>query len=791
NYFKRQANGDKNVSDAEEKKKHSPKKVDTNGKETSAISDLKEDTKSNKRKNSKAKLTNNGENAKTKCEENEEIVVKKRRSKARVIESDEESDSKTSPKGKSSPKKKQKELAKDSICSPKRNLLKTQEQEKDPDKEQTPAINKLEIATESGVVYSPSKSNYDPIEDAIWKKGEKVPYIALAKTFQEIEANSSRLKMIEILGNFLWSVKVLSPSDLLPSIYLSLNKLGPDYEGVELGIGESMIIKALAEATGRKSDKIKSEVEKKGDLGLVAESSRGNQKTMFQPAKLTVGVVFDKLKEVALIAGNSAMSKKVDKVKSLLIACRDCEARYLVRSLTGKLRIGLAEQSLLVALSRAVLLSEDSKCSKNTDSFKKKLDSVSQIIKTSYCECPNYENIVNVLLEHGVEELPKRCQLTPGVPLKPMLAHPTKEIGEILKRFESSEFTCEFKYDGERAQIHIVDRNKSFIYSRNQENNTSKYPDVLSRINRSLKENVDNCVLDCEAVAWDNEKKRILPFQVLSTRKRKDAKEDEIKVKVCLFVFDLLFFNGSSLVKLPLRKRREILWTSFQEVEGEFMFATSKDFASIEDVPEFLDESIKSNCEGLMVKSLDVDSTYEIAKRSHSWLKLKKDYLDGVGDTIDVVVVGGYYGKGKRTGNFGGYLLATYDSENEEFQSICKIGTGFKDEDLEKHSEFFRKHIINNPRSYYNIDESIKPDVWFDAVQVWEVKCADLSTSPVYKAAFGLVESNKGISLRFPRFIRVRDDKKPEEATDASQIAEMYNSQEVIKQSKADNQNDD
>eukprot|EP01038_Epipyxis_sp_PR26KG_P009272 gene9272-12491_t len=708
-----------------------------------------------------------------------------------------------------------------------------------------------------------------------WKEGEHIPYIALVDTFESISSVSGRIEKENYFAKLYKAVIVTTPQDLDSIIYLSSNNVFPAYEGMELGIGDSLLVKAICQATGRNKQSVEEDYEREGDLGIVALLSRASQKTLSfasKPKPLQANFVLEQFRLITQVKGSSSQSRKVDIIKSLMIKCQGPEAKYIIRALQGKLRIGTAEQTVLVSLAHAFaecptstvkelmkvdrrnLDAEDSQMIIDNDDDKEtdisqhdnnKLEitvenmdsnvnnlndlidavimketpealqlrknyktmgkeaknSFSEIaIKRAYSEHPNLSTLVKAGLEYPIYKLFEACRLTIGIPVAPMLAKPTKKITEVLKRLSGLAFTMEYKYDGERAQVHLKEDGTVKIFSRNSEDNSEKYPDLKDVIRRACKEGVKSCIVDAEVVAYDREKGCLLPFQVLSTRKRKvdSGEEENQKVKVVLQGFDLLYINGKSLLRETLRTRRTLLHQSFQTEDGFFHFASGMDHVEDGDttpIEGFLQEACGAMCEGLMVKTLDNNASYEPSKRSLNWLKLKKDYIDGMGvcDSVDLVVVGAYLGRGKRVNTYGAYLMACYDPERDEFQSVCKVGTGLKDEDLQRLHEQMQPHIIPSHRKpiNYNVDDTLNPDVWFNASVVLELQAADLSKSSKHTGGVGRIESGRGIGLRFPRYVRDRPDKKPENATSAEQIVEMYYSQGGTNEGEKDNENGD
>lgn len=677
-----------------------------------------------------------------------------------------------------------------------------------------------------------SESSAKP-ESGIPEDAGTVPYASLAVLFSKIEAISSRLEIQDLLTNFFQDVLHRAPQDLLACIYLCVcTDLAPPFENLKIGIGDAILMKAIGEATGTNLKFIKEMYHKEGDLGKVAQNARSKQHTLAfaplkpaanakPPAVLSVPDVYSQFVKIAKMTGNNSQQQKCSIIKNLLVKCEKDKksgqgdnaaeaAKFIIRGLQGKLRIGLAEKSILMSLTYAFMLPKEQK-------DKEKQQQALAHVKKAFAESPSYNALVQAFqaaqeeakaTQFGVEHfkiVAERCVLTPGTPVSPMLARPTKAYAMVFDRFEGQPFTCEYKYDGERAQIHMLENGEIAIFSRNFENSTERFPDVKLMISKAAKRKKVSCIVDAEVVAVDKATNKRLPFQILSTRSRKNVKVEDIKVPVCIYAFDMLYLDGKSMLTESLARRREILRETFEVTPGEFEYATSIDVSAspaglkddserleqaVEQVRTFLEQAVVDNCEGLMVKTLETEATYEPANRSHKWLKLKKDYLDGIGDSTDLVPIGAFHGRGKRTGVYGAYLLACYDPDTEMFQPITKLGTGLSDEVLKQFYEQLKATVVDKPPSDYAVSDAMKPDVWFSTTTVWEILGADLSISPKYTAAMGLVARDKGISLRFPRFIRTREDKKTTQATTAAQIADLYRAQGLTTVS-GDNDDDD
>ncbi|XP_053991130.1 DNA ligase 1-like [Hylaeus volcanicus] len=633
-------------------------------------------------------------------------------------------------------------------------------------------------------------------------KTHSVKFSCIANIFNTIEAlkgsgSGSKKKVVVALTNIVRLLLWHSPTDIIPLTYFCLNKVAPVYMNVEMGIGEGLLLKIVTEVYGRSEKSVKADLMKHEDLGRVAELSRSKMRVLFRPRPLTISSVFSELRNLSDISGTTAQTKKKEKIKRMLVAAEGSEAKFIIRFLQGKMRLGVQMATIYQSLAYAFVLtipkpdpelafnqeyegcSDVRRRSTNTllgSNVEKALIEMEAAVRTAFSQASNIEFVIkNLFKGEKPDQLKDSCVVQPGIPVQPMLAKPTKGLEEIFSRFSNCEFTCEYKYDGERAQIHLKSDGDVVIFSRNLETITQKYPDVVALMKSCIKQNVQDYIVDSEIVAFNCDTERILPFQVLSTRKKKNVDNSiESKVKVCIFVFDCLYLNKESLLKKPLIERRSYLQELLIEIPNQVQFASHKEMNLLEDVDAFLQEAMESNCEGLMIKTLKDSASYEPSKRSFNWLKLKKDYLDNITDTLDLVLMGAYAGRGKRSKVFGAFLLGCYNENEDTFQTICKTGTGFSDDQLHEFYQELQEHTIAIKHTGYHVHEKMTPDVWFSPRVVWEVRAADLSISPVHTASSGVNNFLKGIGLRFPRFIRVRPDKTPEQATSANQVMEMY-----------------
>lgn len=645
-----------------------------------------------------------------------------------------------------------------------------------------------------------SSEKFDPVLDARFKYNEAVPFKSLTDAFEEVSTskgkNSKNIQK-EIMSNLFRSIIILKPDHLIKCFYLCIGKLCPEHHGTELGIGNEMLYKAIAKTIGQTPKSVKNQENTVGDLGTVAGTGKSSQKNLtsyfckqVKKLPLTIEKVFDVLWKIATLHGNNSMALKEDELVRLMQQAEGEEIKYIVRIIQKSLKIGASELTMISALARAVSITPPNQPFPPTHQKSPQSDEFEEHLNKAINECPDYNKVISELLKYKpsdkISEVFANCKITPGVPVKPMLAQPTKGIKEILKRFTDMEFTCEYKYDGMRAQIHILADRTVKIYSRGAEDMTGMYPDIIQFLQEHIEVQVINdCILDSEVVAFDCKTNRIKPFQEIQHRSRVNVDINTIEVTVCVFLFDILYLNSRSLLELNLNERREILFSTVQEVPGKLQFIEYKNVTLFEDIETLLVDSVKIGCEGLMVKTLKNCAQYEPARRSFNWLKLKKDYItedsgqNRMTDSVDLIPIGAYYGTGKRTGVYGSYLLAIYDNENDEYQTICKAGSGFKEEMLQQMYLTLKDLEISQPFvNFRNLHTDV--DVWFRPEIVWEIQGADLSISPKHTSAWGRAAENKGISIRFPRFIRNRPDKKPQDSTSPEQILKMFYDQSSV-----------
>lgn len=617
------------------------------------------------------------------------------------------------------------------------------------------------------------------------------PFLAVASTLDKLQETKSRLSSIEILSDLFLAILLKSQEDLLPAVFLCTNRIAAPWEAVELGVGGSLISKAIMEVTSVSKETMRSLYKQYGDLGDVAQHCCSRLQKLFYSSKdgLTVQQVYQCLKKMAQTTGTKSVSRKKDIIKSLLVTSRCPEARYIVRILSQNMRVGAVEKTVIAALARAFILLDAIRCSKEeglpsreqiqrySTERKEEIKLLVERLNRAFSECGDWKKIITFLAEdpHAWEQLNEYCKLQPGCPLKPQLGKITKSVEEMIQDIGTdSDICCEWKYDGQRCQVHILGNGSVQLFSRNLEDMTSKYPDVVTNFSRIP--GVVDAILDAEIVAVDPSNHQMyLPFQLLSTRARKDVELDQITVQVRVIVFDLMFFNGTCLIEHSLRQRRHLLEQHFQSSHVSLPETLISSNAS--EVEEWLNQAVSNGCEGLMCKALDgPNSVYYPSKRSQGWSKIKKDYVEGISDTLDLVPIAAWWGNGRKAGWLSPFLLACY--YDGEFQSVCKVMSGFSDEEYRSLTEFYlQDKTLSEKPTYYKVDDSLRPALWLQPCQVWEIRGAELTLSPIHQAAIGFADSQRGISLRFPRFLRIRHDKSVEEATESPYIFELYTKQ--------------
>jgi DNA ligase-1 len=568
--------------------------------------------------------------------------------------------------------------------------------------------------------------------------------------YEQLEATTKRLEMTDILAALLSKTP---PAVIDKVVYMTLGELYPAYVGLELGVAEKLAARAIRQVSGAGEKELNELFSRHGDLGTVAELLlRTKEQTTLFVQELTVEEVYGSLEKIAKASGPGAVDVKTAVLSKLLAMATPVEAKHIVRIVTGKMRLGVADMTILDALAKA-------------------FGGDREVYERAYNLSSDIGLVAKTAAVEGVEGVSK-FRVRVGIPVRCMLAERLSSAVEILEKMDGVGFT-EYKYDGERMQIHKAGE-KVWIFSRRQENITQQYPDVVEAVEKYVK--AAEAILECEAVPLDPDTGETLPFQELMHRKRKKEIERAAEeYPVALYFFDILYVDGEDMTTKPFLERRKMLEKVIVEDE-RVKLSTGLLTHSPEEVEKIFAEAVEAGCEGVIVKSVGEDSVYRAGARGWQWIKFKRDYRSEMIDTVDLVVVGAFHGRGRRRGKFGALLTAVYNEERDVFQTVCKVGSGFKDEDLERFTEMINQLKI--PHKHARVESLMTPDVWVEPRIVLEIIGAEVTLSPVHTCAWGVLKEGYGLGIRFPRYTgRFRTDKKPEDATTDREIVEMYRRQ--------------
>ena len=561
-------------------------------------------------------------------------------------------------------------------------------------------------------------------------------YKKLAELYESLSSTPKRLEKIKILSEFL---KDFDKSER-EVIYLLLGNIYPEYDDRKIGISSQLAIKAISKATGTEKEKVVKEWKILGDLGKVSEKlTQGKKQHTLESHILTTEKVLENLRKLPELEGKGTIDKKIALITELLTSATPIEALYLVRTLMEDLRIGTQESTIREAMAHAFFKDEKDASSKVQEAIDKSNDLA----------------VVFDIVKGGKTKELEKVKVEIGKPIKVMLAQKVKNIKE---GFEAVGKPCavEYKYDGFRLVIHKKGEEIK-LFTRRLENVTKQFPEVADSIRKYVV--AQSAILDSEAVGYDKKTKAYKPFQSVSQRiKRKyDIEKLQEELPVEINVFDILYYNGKSLLNEPFRKRTELIRKIIVSHPLKIIHAKQIITGDEKKAEEFYKNALKSNQEGIMMKNLD--SIYNPGRRVGHMLKIKPEEKD-----FDLVITGGEYGTGKRSGWISSFVLSCKDKD--KFLEIGKVGTGFKE----------KISTIADGASFTELTEKIKSLITEEKGKSVKIK-PKIVVSVTYQEIQKSPTYSSGFALRFPRFTSLRPDKSPSDITSLKEVEADFEKQ--------------